>query len=65
MFQLSGFYCMSSKPGNPKTLIEPGPGDGTLTYLSGIMAKVNLFHLLRIIKGLYYPKKVKGYLLYY
>ena len=27
--------------------------------------KVILFHNTRIIKGLYYPKKVKGYLLYY
>ena len=27
--------------------------------------KVNVFHNTRIIQGLYYPKKVKGYLLYF
>ena len=27
--------------------------------------KVNLFHNTRIISGKYYPKKVKGYLLYF
>ena len=39
----------------------------TLNLLVGYHGelKLNLFHNTRIIWGLYYPKKVKGYLLYF
>ena len=40
---------------------------GSVTYMSGIMGnqKLTFSYNIRIIQGLYYPKKVKGYLLYY